>query len=264
MKIRTQFCAGLLLSLLAAGCQPESAKQAHTSVDEPATHELFNKSKGVHLPNEMRRELALATVEVTQRSVARHLHKAAQVYRAAQGATLAAATTWLSEAEAKQVRLGQTGTLSATGQSPQGTHTPPGGERTFAGKLVRLVEQSFGAQDEVEALLEFGDPAGQFPVGASLVATFAGATSDPTLAVPESAVIHGAAGTFVYAANGEHFARTPVKLGAVADGWAEVLDGLYEGDVIASQAADSLWLIELCALKGGTPCCPVPTKKSDK
>jgi hypothetical protein len=37
-------------------------------------------------------------------------------------------------------------------------------------------------------------------------------------------------------------------------------DGLYAGDSVAVRGVDGLWLVELSALKGGTPCCSVPKK----
>jgi multidrug efflux pump subunit AcrA (membrane-fusion protein) len=73
--------------------------------------------------------------------------------------------------------------------------------------------------------------------------------------------VEGVEGPFVYTANGSHFTRTVVRLGAVSDGWVEVVDGLYAGDSVVSKAADTVWMIELCALKGGAPCCPAPMKK---
>ena len=78
--------------------------------------------------------------------------------------------------------------------------------------------------------------------------------------IPASAVIRGVEGTFVYTVSGSHYVRTAVKPGAESCGWVEITDGLYAGDVVVARAVDALWNVELCALKGGTPCCPVGGK----
>lgn len=112
------------------------------------------------------------------------------------------------------------------------------------GKGLRLPEETIKALG-VETVEVIEKPAGDEKV---------------SMWAPESAVIRGATGAFVYVANGEHFTRTPVKMGRVADGQAEILDGLYAGDVVVSKAAEPLWMVELYALRGGVPCCPVPKK----
>ena len=88
-----------------------------------------------------------------------------------------------------------------------------------------------------------------------------GGSSPPaSIAIPESAVIQGVQGDFVYVENGEHLVRTPVVPGAKHDGWIEITDGLLPGDKVVTKAAHDLWMIELLALRGGSPCCPVPRK----
>jgi hypothetical protein len=117
------------------------------------------------------------------------------------------------------------------------------------GKGLRLPEETIKALG-VETVEVIEKPAGGE----------AAHRDDSPYLVPEPAVIRGATGAFVYVANGEHFTRTPVKMGRVADGQAEILDGLYAGDVVVWKAAEPLWMVELYALRGGVPCCPVPKK----
>ena len=78
--------------------------------------------------------------------------------------------------------------------------------------------------------------------------------SAPVTSVPRSAVLRVAEGTFVYALNGDHFLRTPVKIGAESGAYVEITDGLYSGDVVATSPVEQLWLIELRAVKGGAGC----------
>ena len=88
------------------------------------------------------------------------------------------------------------------------------------------------------------------------------ASSAVPLVVPESALIQGVQEDFVYVENGEHFVRTPVVVGTRRDGWLEITEGLLPGDKVVAKAAHDLWMIELLALRGGSPCCPVPKKAS--
>jgi multidrug efflux pump subunit AcrA (membrane-fusion protein) len=165
------------------------------------------------------------------------------VYRAARDGQPAAATIWLDPASARALAGGPVITLD---------------EDQMEARLVRTFSAGAEVSGRVEALIEFADPEGRFPLGASLTARFATRESQPSLSVPKSAVIHGAAGSIVFARTGGHFSRVTVTTGAETDGWIEITDGLYEGDVVVTAAVEALWLIELCALKGGTPCCPVP------
>jgi multidrug efflux pump subunit AcrA (membrane-fusion protein) len=180
---------------------------------------------------------------VAERGVIQRFQKLARVYRAATDSQPAAALVWLDEANAQSLANAPAISL---------------GEDSIEGRLIRVDQAAGGISGRMEALIEFNDPRGRHPVGSALEATFTATAPREALAVPTSAVIHGAAGSFVFARNGGHFSRVMVTTGAESDGWIEVSDGLYEGDEVVAEAVDALWLIELCALKGGTPCCPVP------
>ncbi len=73
-------------------------------------------------------------------------------------------------------------------------------------------------------------------------------------AIPADALLRTVKGDFVYVANGEWFLRTPIKVGATADGWLEVAEGLYEGDKIVVSGTKALWLAEVQAVNGGVGC----------
>ena len=132
------------------------------------------------------------------------------------------------------------------------------------GKLVRLDEHALSVLGQVEALIEFSDTERRFLAGASLTASFLTREEKPVFVVPETALLACANGSFVYTVNGKHLTRTAVKAGATSDGFVEIEDGLYAGDSVAAKGVDNLWFIELSALKGGTPCCPVPKKDAGK
>ena len=66
--------------------------------------------------------------------------------------------------------------------------------------------------------------------------------------------------SFVYTVNGEHFIRTPVKVGLANADRVEITDGLYAGDQVVWQPVMALWMTELAAVKGGQACCVEPPK----
>jgi multidrug efflux pump subunit AcrA (membrane-fusion protein) len=81
-----------------------------------------------------------------------------------------------------------------------------------------------------------------------------------SIVVPKSALLSGAEGDSVYTVNGTHLTRTRVKAGMTREDRVEIRDGLYAGDIVACKGVEGLWAVELSALKGGTPCCPMPKK----
>lgn len=244
-----------LFALLAgwlAGCRREEAKGEPT---EGSSLHLFERGRGVHLPDDMRQQFGVETAEVTEKLMTRELEKPAQVFRAAEGLKPGAAVALLSETEASELRAGQSVALRPGG------HLGDTQPTTFTGTLAGVETRISAVLGQVEALIDFADPERRFPAGSFLTARFTGSRTNVVSAIPSAAVISGTEGPFVYTANGSHYTRTAVKLGAASDGWVEVVDGLYAGDVVVTKAADTMWMIELCALKGGTPCCPVSKPK---
>ena len=75
--------------------------------------------------------------------------------------------------------------------------------------------------------------------------------------IPESAIVRGAQEDFAYVQRGKYLKRTPLKVGAATNGCMVVEEGLAVGDRIVTHPAKDLWLIELLAIRGGEPCCPV-------
>ncbi|HXJ56033.1 MAG TPA: hypothetical protein VNU68_05140 [Verrucomicrobiae bacterium] len=246
--------AALLLALffchILAGCHSRMADPVEASDTEKMS--LFQKGKGIRLPVQLRKEFGIETIEVAQKPLPRRVMKTARVYRAAHGGRPAGLSVLVTADEAKELKPGQSVALRG----------PPGEEPPFVGTLARMDDQARPVLGQVEVLIEFADDQGRCPVGACLSANFITHEATPVLVVPETAVLRGADGAYVYAVNGSHLTRTAVTIGAVADGLAEIEDGLYAGDVVVGKGIENLWLVELSALKGGTPCCPVPKKQS--
>lgn len=228
--------------LVFAGCKKQD--QAPTEMEEL---KLFEKGKGLRLPDETCEVMGVETLEVTEKLFHKQVEVSAQVYENGRENPARA----LARVRAEQVanlKPGTAVTLLAPGVGTNG----------ISGTLTRL--DNLGS--EAEALLEFADPNGRFPVGSFVSAVITASEAHSALAVPEDSVIRGVAGPFVYTTNGAHFTRTPVRTGSAADGFIEVVDGLYAGDSVVAKGVERMWMVELYALKGGTPCCPVPKKNT--
>lgn len=96
---------------------------------------------------------------------------------------------------------------------------------------------------------------------ASLGVTLAELADAPPVLVPKAAVIYGVQEDFVYVENGEHIVRTPVASGQSRGDQIEITEGLLGGDRVVTAGAHDLWMIELLAIRGGSPCCPAPKKE---
>ncbi len=123
------------------------------------------------------------------------------------------------------------------------TNSPLGG--------VVLAVQKAVALGESEIVIGISNATAALKPGEFVPARISVPRDEPVTAIPQSAVLRTSEGTFVYAVNGDAYFRTAVKVGAEADGWVEITDGLLPGDRVATQPVQSLWLIELRATKGG-------------
>ena len=231
------------------GCSP---KEPVSGVPEKDKISLFKEGRGVLLSDETKRLFGVEMAEVTEKPMQRRFQKMAQVYRVGREGVPASAMLLLSAEEAKELKVGQAVNLKA------------GDASEISGTLVLLDTQTQNVLGQVEGLLGFSDPEQRYPAGAFLKVTFTRGDAKTVLVVPQSALLTAADGSYVYTVNGSHLTRTRVKPGAVSDGFVEIQDGLYAGDSVAAKGVDGLWLVELSALKGGAPCCPVPKKNADK
>lgn len=242
-----------LLLIAMVGCGPKAIESTKSEVEAKQVG-LYQKGKGILLPQEMKTLFELEVVEVVEQPVSRSLTKPAHVYRPARGDAPAAANVLVSTDEAKELRIGQAVALTAV----------PCTHATINGRLMRLATEAQAVLGQVEALVEFADPKQLWPANAVLTASFNTRPTKPSLVIPQSALLACAEGSYVYAVNGKHLTRTAVKAGLPENGFVEIEDGLYAGDSIAAKGAENLWFVELSALKGGTPCCPAPKKTGEK
>lgn len=221
---------------LLTGCGDKKSGHEEASHGEHAESEggaTFKEGHGLQLAPEVVRALALTTLEVAQRPLARTQTVTAQVY------TTSASVRAVAMIPANQAE-GLTPGLRAT--------VSPDGEATAElASISRIAEKATG---QVELVFAFPN-ASATSVGDTVTLALRLSADSPALVVPRSALLDTASGTFVYVVNGDAYLRTPVKTGSADADSIEITDGLYEGDTVVTAPVNQLWLTELRLTKGG-------------
>jgi multidrug efflux pump subunit AcrA (membrane-fusion protein) len=246
-------------ALVIAGCgHKEGDSHVHESgegeeVSETQAGVAFNAKKGLLVSPSTAKLIGLQVADVEVRQITATFEFSAQIYRAASeaqfvspqpsGAPATLASGQVSPADAAKLSEGQ----SVSVQSRDSVVSLPG-------CILRLKRDLEKASGQVEVLLAIASAQQPLTSGAFISVTVPLGGEQNVVGVPRSALFRTTEGDFVYTASGEHFVRTPVKLGVVNHEYAEITDGLYAGDQIVTRPVMSLWLAELQSLRGGKAC----------
>ncbi|MBN8707968.1 MAG: hypothetical protein J0I10_01215 [Verrucomicrobia bacterium] len=209
----------------------------------------FKEGKGIKLSDEARKALDISVAEVTSRRLNPSVKVTAQIYRTAK--EVGGSSERSGYAYASAFMDGHVAKLLKPGEAI--SITVPSTPSTTVGGILKKVDTSLVAStDKAEIIAEIPDAENRLKMGEFVTVTLPEtAGSEEVVAVPFAAVLDTAAGKFAYVQNGDFLLRTPVKTGPTTDDFVEITDGLYEGDTIAVTGAESLYLIELRATKGG-------------
>ena len=251
-------CA-VLTTLLIAGCgQKADTSHAHESEGTEHAHEAepgvtFNAKKGLLVPSDTAKFIGLKVADVEDRKIAAEFHFSAQIYRAAsevQFASLQSAElpATLASGDVSPVVVARLSAGQIVSVRSEDDSAP------FPARIVTLKHGLANTSGQVEVLLAITDAPRPLATGAALSVSVSLGGEKAVVSVPRSALFRTTEGDFVYTVSGEHFVRTPVKLGVVNHEFAEVTDGLYAGDQIVVQPAMTLWMAELQSLRGGKAC----------
>jgi multidrug efflux pump subunit AcrA (membrane-fusion protein) len=222
----------LVPSLFMAGCGKKEAAgtgtdhSEHTEGGDGKTADVvaFKEGRGLELSPAIIQALGLTTTDVVERPIAHEAHLTAQVF-ATQPRILASVHVPTGQADA----LENSAFVDA--------------------RLVQIDRSAATATRQVDLILEL-EPGNSRAVG-DFVAISLAAPPKRVLAVPSSAILEAASGTFVYVLNAGAYLRTPVRSGIRSKEFVEIGDGLFDGDVVVVTPVEQLWLAELRLTKGG-------------
>jgi multidrug efflux pump subunit AcrA (membrane-fusion protein) len=245
---KSLFWFAVLLAALLAGCS-RKAEDRQPSTDEIGVS--FQAKHGLFVPLATAKCIGLETAEVEERKVRSTFQFSAQIYRAAGEATFASADAGttapalasgsVSSAQASALREGQSVSVLADGT-------------TLSGHITGVNHDLEKTSGQVEVMLSIAEKKARLLRGAFVSVTVPLGGEKKVITVPRTALLRTTEGDFVYTLSGERFVRTAIKLGVVNDQFAEVIDGLFEGDKIVLQPVMTLWLAELQSIRGGKTC----------
>jgi multidrug efflux pump subunit AcrA (membrane-fusion protein) len=235
----------VLTAVVLSACQKPTVEHHE---QPPENGAQYKKDKGLALTDTMKKAIGLRIAEVEQAKVAPSFTVALHVMadggartKAESSPTANTATGWLTEEQAALVKLGMEVEMWAeSSEAPRGK-----------GVVKRLEKTPYQMSGDFDVVVESTTP---FEQGTRVLATFHATEGEAVTAIPRSALLKTAEGSFVYAVNGEFYVRTPVKVGAQSESQVEIADGLYSGDQIVIAPVMSLWLGELQVLRGGKAC----------
>ncbi len=239
MKTSIAAAALALAAICFTSCKPSHPESA-AEPEAPAVPE-FSEKHGLSMPEQTRQSIGLKLVEVTEQKLVSSIPLELRIY--GKEATSAFATGSVSPDVAKWLRAGQTLEIQL----------PDGKQRS--GKVIAVGDTLREVTGALEVLVEIPDVPDSLTLGAFVQAAATRESDGDVATVPRAAVLESSEGPFVYTVSGDHFVRTPVKIGATNGESVEIADGLYAGDQVVLQPVMSLWMTELAAVKGGQACC---------
>lgn len=226
--------ASLGIATLTTSCIKADAAATTKHETAPENGAQFKKGEGLSLTDEMKKAIALRIADVGEEKVASSITVSLSAMKVNE------ANGWLAPQQAAQVKPGTEASLQPEGNGPM-----------LKGTVQRVEQMPFGTLGDYEVTITTAQP---LSIGTRLKGTFHAPAGEAVAAIPRSALLKTAEGTFVYAVNGSFYVRTPVKTGAMNDALVEITDGLYSGDQIVTTPVMSLWMAELQVLRGGKAC----------
>ena len=218
----------------------------HGHGEESPSGASFKEGKGVIVTEETKTILGVAVVDVAERKLPNQIPLTVQVFGEKHHHLLnpedhagcdVHGSAFLPDHSATAVKPGQAVELLKDS----------GGS---LGGVVLAVQRAL-ALGESEIIVGVSNATMALKPGEFIPARITLPREDLVPVIPQSALLRTAEGMFVYAVNGEAYFRTAVKIGAEADGWVEIADGLFAGDQVVTKPVETLYLIELRATKGG-------------
>jgi hypothetical protein len=223
MKKSIVIALSSLCGILGTSCNESTAKATEKAPENGAQ---FKKGEGLSLTDEMKKSIGFTVAEVGEEEIAYSI-------------TLDLTATQPNEAR---------GTVPSTSSIKSGMEISIG---SIKATVLSVEKIPFGMPGDLEVTVTTSS---SLTPGSQLRGSVEFPASGSVAAVPVSALLKTAEGSFVYTVNGSFYVRCPVKTGAANDKFVEITDGLYSGDQIVTTPVMSLWMAELQVLRGGKAC----------
>lgn len=243
------FPALLVSATLFVGCghkEGDGHGGGHGHGQESPSGASFKAGKGVTVTDETRKILGVEVADVAERKLPNQIRFTVQVFGEKHHHLL-------NQDDHSGCDMHGSGFLStntaAAVSAGQPVHLLKNTNNPLSG--VVLAVQKALALGESEIVIGISNATAALKPGEFVPARISVLRDDSVAAIPQSALLRTSEGSFVYAVNGNAYFRTAVKTGVEADGWIEITDGLLAGDQVVIQPVQTLWLIELRAVKGG-------------
>jgi hypothetical protein len=224
----------------------EGKDDGHGHEEESPSGASFKAGKGVMVTDETKKILGVEVAEVTEQKLPSQIRFNVQVFGEKHHHAIREddhtgcdvhGSGFLPSDKAKAVQPGQKVEVQS--------HP----NESLAG-VVLAVEKALSL-GEAEVIVGLTNATDKVKPGEFLSAIITLPRENVVTVIPRSALLRTSEGTFVYALNGEAYLRTPVKVGSEANGLLEITDGLLAGDSVVTKPAETFYLIELRATKGG-------------
>jgi multidrug efflux pump subunit AcrA (membrane-fusion protein) len=242
---------------MSCGCRQQHAEHIEHAAHSEATEESepgikYKADKGLLVPAATAKFIGLKIEDVSERKLSTTFSFDAAIYQAAAHAQFASvepatpttslASALLNRRDAQPLRVGQEVNVQTAKHGNFRAH-------------IRSIDATLGTNSsQVEVIVAIADGDQRLPHAASVSVIATNNSETAGAAIPSSALLRNAEGTFVYTVSGERFVRTPVKLGRVNHDLVEIADGLYAGDQVVVHPVMTLWMAELQSIRGGQAC----------
>lgn len=224
----------------------EAHGETHGHGTDSPSGATFKPGQGIRLTEETRKILGVQEADVVERTVPVRIQLMLQVFGEHHRHGLDASNHGGCDVHGSGFLAAETATNVRAGQAVQVLATT---QRPLSGVVLSV--QKALALGEVEVVIGVSNAITSLVPGEFVRVRLDQPREERVAAVPAGAVLRTAEGPFVYVVRGEAHLRTAVKLGAEADGWVEIVDGLKPGERVLTEPVQTLWLIELRATKGG-------------
>lgn len=224
----------------------EEGHDSHEEHEESPSGASFRPGKGVSITEETREILGLEIATATEEKLSQEIRCNVQVYGdphhfpgidPERTGCDVHGSGFLTEEKASLVRPD----LKVVLKAPDG--------QALEGFVVAI--QKATAIGEAEVIIGVLNAESKLKDGQFFEATISLPRDEAVITIPKEAVLKTLEGTFVYISKDDYFLRTAVKVGNTIDGKTEVMEGVASGDAVVTKPAETLWLIELRATKGG-------------